>query len=116
VLAAAASRGVLGCVVLAEILLRAAVIAAVVLARSRNVFEGAVVAFPVWTLAWVAGLVVMLAPLSAWGARFPPRPLRDSGFPHRPLLIGAGLVAAAVLLRLAAAAPYADLAQRLTAR
>jgi hypothetical protein len=112
VVAAAATRGVLGCVALAGIVLQTAVTAGVVFAHSTNVIEATVVALPVWTLLWVAGMTVILGPLSAWkfGSKPAVRP------PRRALLVATALVAAAILLRLGAAPLYTDLAQRLTVR
>jgi len=111
-IAAATTRGLLGCVALAAIVLWTGVTAGVVYARSNNVFEATAVALPLWTLLWVAGLTVALAPLSALS----PSRRRSEGdvLPRRTLLVAAALVAAAVLVRLAAAPLYTELAQRLT--
>lgn len=113
-IAAATTRGLLGSVALAGVVLWTAVTAGAVYVRCNNLFEATVVALPAWMLLWVAGLTIALAPLSAWG---PPR-RRDAGsaFPRRELLVAAALVAMAVLVRLGAAAFYTELARRLTAR
>ena len=111
--ATATTRGLLGSAGLAGIVLWTAVAAGGVYARSHNVFEATAVALPAWTLLWVAGMTMILSPLSA---SRPWRRPRSAGSPPRALIVGAALVAAAVLLRLALAGPYTELAQRLTMR
>ena len=113
-IAAVATRGLLGCVALAGIVLWTAVTAAVVYAQCNNLVEATVVALPAWTLLWVAGMTMALAPLSAWIASR--RHAEDAAFNRRQLLVAAALVAAAVLVRLGAAPLYTEIARRVTAR
>jgi hypothetical protein len=116
VVATVATRGVLGCVVLAGAALTVSASASAVYARSLNVFEASLVAFPVWSLAWIAGMALWLGPLARWGEervwrlRFdaPPRAAR------RDLALGAALVALALVLRLLLASPLTALARRVT--
>lgn len=111
VLTTIASRGLLGCVVIAGVALRAAVVASVIYGRSTNLFDATVAAFPAWTLAWLAGAIVMFAPLSRRGVAGPSA--RDAGGnSSRALAMGAALLAASVLLRLTTASIYAALAHR----
>jgi hypothetical protein len=107
------TRGLLGCVVLSGVVLWAAATAGAVYARCSNLFEATVVALPVWTLLWVAGMALALGPLSAWS---PSRRVGGAPFPRRVLLVATALVAAALLVRLLAAPMYTELARRMTAR
>ena len=113
-IAAATTRGLLGCVALAGVALWTAVNAAAVYARCNNLFEATVVALPAWTLFWAAGTTIALAPLSAWSPWR--RPSTSATLPRRELLLAAALVAAAVLVRLGAAQWYTDLARQVTVR
>jgi len=113
-IAAAMTRGLLGCVALAGLVLWTAVAAGAVYARCNNLFEATVVALPAWTLLWAAGTTLALAPLSAWSPWR--RRSANAALPRRELLLAAALIAAAVLVRLGAAPWYTDLARQLTVR
>jgi hypothetical protein len=110
VVATGATRGILGCLVLAGVTLRVAIFASAIYREATNLVTATAAAFPLWTVAWLAGMVVLFAPLAGGIG-----PLK-AGNGRRTLALGAGLLALALVLRLAAAPLYADLAAHLTAR
>jgi hypothetical protein len=113
---AASTRGVVGCLVLANALLVSAVHASAILAQSSNVLYASLVALPVWSLCWLFGMVVLLEPLAAWGEARLLRIRRDERrvFSRRRWVVGVGLVVAALLTRLLAAPLSTDLVRRIT--
>jgi hypothetical protein len=113
-IAAVASRGVAGAVVLASALLVSDVHASAVLSRSWNVLSAAPMAVPIWSVLWLAGMTLLLDPLAAWGDRRVWR-IRDASMvSRRRLIIGAGLIVAGLLARLVLEGPLSDLVRRVT--
>ena len=110
--AAAATRGLAGSIVLAEIVLDAGVAAGAVYARAFNAFAATPIALPPWIIAAITGCVVLLPALAA------PRregPAGGAGSRlSRRTLIGAGLLLAALVLRVATAPALTRLARELT--
>lgn len=102
--AAIPARGIAGAVVMAQLLLGAAVSAAAVYSRAFNLVEATVVAVAPWTLGAIAGCVLLMPALRA----------RGETKARRMVLAGAIVVAAALLLRLAAAPVFTRIARELT--
>jgi hypothetical protein len=85
--------GIAGPILLAEAILFAGASAATVYSSAYNAFAATPVAFPIWTIAWIAGACILLA------ANAGDHETRR----RRGRLIGGSLFAAALVLRLAAA-------------
>jgi hypothetical protein len=117
-LAAVVSRGVAGCIVLANALLVSAVHASVILAQSSNVVYASFVALPIWSFSWLLGMILLLDPLAEWGTAHVWRVRRDDAqtVSRRRWTAGVGLIAAALAIRLLAAPLFTDFARRLTIR
>jgi hypothetical protein len=113
--ATVASRGVAGAVVLASALLVSDVHSSTVLSRSWNVLTAAPMAIPLWSVLTLAGMTLLLDPLAAWGDSRVWRIRRDESLvSRRRLIIGAALIVAGILARVALAAPLTELARRVT--
>ncbi len=109
-----ASRGWLGCLVLAQALSVTAVHAAVVFAHSWNIAHACTVALPIWSALLVCGMLVLLDPLAAWGeTRLAPSSVPRT-VSRKSLMTGAALVAGAFLFRLALAGPITHLVRSVT--
>ncbi len=110
---AVATRGYLAAIVLAGALLVSAAQASVVFAHSSNVFIATLIALPVWSALLIAGMLLLLDPLAAWGEARLFRAQSGDTMSHRRLIEGGALIAGAFAVRLLAG-PVTGLIQRLT--
>ncbi|MDH3197125.1 MAG: hypothetical protein OEO21_02690 [Candidatus Krumholzibacteria bacterium] len=111
------SGGILGAVVLAGVVCAAAASASAVFENGSNILQSALIALAPWQWAFLLGLWLLFAPLAAFArARVLRRPGADFAMEthRRDLLWGAGLVLAAVLLRLTLAGGWSALARAWT--
>ncbi len=109
-----ASRGMLGGLVLAQVLAITAVHAAVVFAQSWNLAHASLVALPLWSAMLLVGMILLVEPLAAWGeSRLSPG-LLPRPISRRHVTVGVALVAGALLFRLALAGPFTHLARSVT--
>jgi hypothetical protein len=115
-LASVLTRGILGGVLLAHVLLITALHAAMVFASSLNVVQASVVAFPIWSVLLLAGMTLLLDPLASWGESRFRRGQNETRavVPARRILLGAVFIAAAFAARLVVAGPLTDVLRRLT--
>lgn len=117
VLCAAAAipfRGAVAGVILAHALLISAIQATIVWAHSSNLVHAGVVALPVWFALLLAGLVVLLHALTAWGESRAGGGATSRRFPRKALVVGGGLLALSFVTRLLLAGPLTDVVRRAT--
>ena len=120
VLATLSSVGVAGALVYSTALSINAVYAVYLCSKGYNVAQMALVAISPWQWCFLGGLYVLFAPLSAFSRELVIRRPHSPGAPEswkrhvRSLAIGAGLVAAAFLVRALAGGAYEALVRRWT--
>lgn len=113
----AASAGIVGAMVLASILTLNAVAASLLISRGYNIVQMAFVAVSPWQWCFMVGLIALYTPLSVLSRE---RVLSREGAPfvwqqHRKrVLVGAGLIILAFVLRVALATPYVALVRHWT--
>jgi hypothetical protein len=112
-----ASAGIAGAIILAAILALNAASATILISRGYNIVQMAIVAVPPWQWCFMIGLIALMTPLSVFSRA---RILNREGAPfvwdenRTQILVGAGLVVLAFILRFALAGPYSALVRHWT--
>jgi len=115
-LAASVARGMLAWLVVATVTLQASTAAATVYSRAENLVVATPAALPLWTVAWLAGMAIVLGRVSGPRPQSTPAPSTagDTGRRGAVTGLGAGLIVLALVLRLVLASLITTLARRVT--
>ncbi len=113
VLVARVARGAVAWLVAAVVVLQASAAAATVYARAENLIAATPAALPLWTVAWLAGMAVVMGDAARRSDR---GRAKDPSAPWSGLArwLGPGLLALAIVLRLALASLITAFARRVT--